>query len=198
MSEVSLIVTDENKDILNHSLNTAGLPYGTKIKVKRGDRITIDDSIDETLMELRENAIKRDTERAAPIINRPFTYQAEIARVYDGDTATVDFTLLQQELDLGFHIEMYQVIKFKKQTLRFDSIDTPELRGEEREMGLIVRDYVRSLIDDRKVIIESLKDKTGKYGRFVTITHFLDYEKGEFINLNDHLVEIGMAVEKNY
>lgn len=58
-----------------------------------------------------------------------YFYKAVVRDVYDGDSCTVD-------IDLGFGIWM------KGQKLRLMGIDTPELRGSEREEGLKVRDYV--------------------------------------------------------
>lgn len=51
-----------------------------------------------------------------------YTYQAKIISVYDGDTCTA-------VIDLGFRISFE--IK-----LRLAGINTPELRGEERDKGL--------------------------------------------------------------
>lgn len=110
-----------------------------------------------------------------------YRYKAFITEVYDGDTCTAD-------IDLGFGIWM------KKQKLRLLGINTPELRGEEREIGLEARDYVRSLILNKEVIVESEKDKSGKYGRWLaTIWLYNDEEDGELVNLNEHLLEEGIA-----
>lgn len=132
----------------------------------------------------------------AELLVKPYTYRASVVKVYDGDTITIDFTLLQETRDVGFGIELHQVMKYKKRSLRLFGLDTPELREPEREMGLMVRDYVRELIFGKDVIIESIKDKTGKYGRYLAITYY--YENEQLINLNDHLIELGMAVAKTY
>ena len=89
-----------------------------------------------------------------------YTYKAKVISVYDGDTVTC-------EVDLGFEIKM--TIK-----VRLYGIDTPELRGEEREAGLVVRDIVREMILDRYVILKTMKDKTGKYGRYLGNIHISD------------------------
>lgn len=103
-----------------------------------------------------------------------YNYRAEIIAVYDGDTVTA-------KVDLGFlH---YQVMK-----LRLYGIDTPELRGEERESGLVVRDIVRSMILDKEVEIHSYKDKQGKFGRYLATIMIGD------INLNQWLIDNGHAV----
>jgi micrococcal nuclease len=105
-----------------------------------------------------------------------YTYKAFVTGVYDGDTITVD-------IDLGMNM-------WKKNVkLRLARIDTPEMRGVEKIAGKQVRDYVRVLILDQEVVIETIKDKTGKYGRYL-----VEVIVGN-MNLNDHLLEIGMATE---
>ena len=83
-----------------------------------------------------------------------YEYRATVVKVYDGDTLTVD-------IDLGFGVFL------KKQKVRLRGIDTPEIRGAERKMGLIARDRVRELVLNRAVLIQTHKDKKGKYGRWV-------------------------------
>jgi micrococcal nuclease len=110
-----------------------------------------------------------------------YTYKAKVISVYDGDTITV-------ETDLGFDIKV-------KQKIRLANIDTPEIRGEERPAGLIARDALREKILDKEVVIETIKDKTGKYGRYLGIVHILEpllnENEGEtgYVNVNNWLVE---------
>ena len=103
-----------------------------------------------------------------------YEYKAHVTKVYDGDTITCD-------IDLGFGIHL------KKQSIRLLYIDTPEVRGEEREQGLIVRDIVAEKILDKDIIIRTSKDRKGKYGRWL----------GEIIvdglNLNEWLLNNGHA-----
>ena len=103
-----------------------------------------------------------------------YTYRARIIDVYDGDTVTA-------VTDLGFKHTFTQ--KF-----RLFGIDTPEIRGEEREEGIRVRDIVRKMILDKEVTINSIKDSQGKYGRYLAI---ITLDNG--INLNQWLVESGNA-----
>ena len=83
-----------------------------------------------------------------------FEYRAIVTKVYDGDTITVD-------IDLGFGIWV------KKQKLRLYGIDTPEVRGKEREAGLRSRDALREKILGKEIKIKTQKDKKGKYGRWL-------------------------------
>lgn len=102
-----------------------------------------------------------------------YYYKATITEAYDGDTVTAI-------VDLGFNIS-------SKIKLRLLGIDTPEIRGEERPEGLIARDYVRDLLLNKEVMIETFKDRTGKYGRMLA-TIYIDG-----ININEHLVKEGYA-----
>ena len=60
-----------------------------------------------------------------------YYYDAEVTGVYDGDSITVD-------IDLGLGVWL------KGQKLRLIGIDTPEMRGAEKEAGKVARDFVRS------------------------------------------------------
>ena len=107
----------------------------------------------------------------------PYTYQAMIIDVYDGDT----FTAL---IDLGFHVTIQEKI-------RLYGVDTPELRGSERTKGIEVRDYVRSLILDKPVLLQTIKDKKGKYGRYLGLVIF--ETDTAFVDLSEHLLTMKMA-----
>jgi micrococcal nuclease len=110
-----------------------------------------------------------------------YTYKAYVISVYDGDSITV-------ETDLGFGIKT-------KQKIRLSLIDTPELRGEEREAGLVARDALREKILNKNIYIKTEKDKTGKYGRYLATIYisepFLSESEGHsnFVNVNKWLIE---------
>lgn len=106
-----------------------------------------------------------------------YQYQAKIIKVYDGDT----FTFI---VDLGFSITV-------KDKIRLYGVDTPELRGPQKERGKKVRDYVKTLILDKTVTIKT--HKKGKYGRYVCEV-FL--QNGE--SLSDHLLQKRMAKKLLY
>lgn len=102
-----------------------------------------------------------------------YQYEAKIIDVYDGDTVTAI-------VDLGFLVS-------QEMKLRLYGIDTPELRGPERDEGIIVRDILREKILNKEVIINSYKDKQGKYGRYLA-NIILDGE-----DINQWLVDNGHA-----
>lgn len=116
--------------------------------------------------------------------NNLYHYRAHVTSVYDGDTCTVD-------IDLGLGIWV------RGEKIRLYGINAPEVRGDEREEGLKSRDFLRNLIDGKNIILKTLKDDKGKYGRYLG-TLFLADETGEMININDLLVTEGYAEYKDY
>ncbi len=113
-----------------------------------------------------------------------FHYKAVVKSVYDGDTCRAD-------IDLGLSIWT------KNEKLRLSRINAPELRGDDREAGLKSRDFLRDKIDGKEIVLQTIKDKKGKYGRYLAEI-WLEDENGEWININDLLVESGYAVYKEY
>lgn len=111
-----------------------------------------------------------------------FTYNAVIRSIYDGDTIRAD-------LDLGLGIWV------KNQSLRLYGINTPEIRGEEREEGLEAKAFVETLLMDPDVdyVIKTYKDKTGKYGRLLAEVWYGSIEQEQLTCLNDQLVRHGYA-----
>lgn len=107
-----------------------------------------------------------------------YEYKAKIIDVYDGDTFTF-------EVDLGFSITV-------KEKIRLAGINTPEVRGSSKIEGIKVRDYVRSIILGKEVVIQVFKK--GKFGRYIAYVLFdasyiIDGEKGITRNLTEHLLE---------
>lgn len=114
-----------------------------------------------------------------------YHYAADVTKVYDGDTITVN-------LDLGMGIWR------NGQTIRLWKINTPEVRGSEREEGIRVRDMVRDLILNKSILLRTILDKrgedrTGKYGRLLGEV-LVPNARGALINVNDLLLGLGMAV----
>jgi micrococcal nuclease len=112
-----------------------------------------------------------------------YHYRAQVTGAYDGDTITV-------EIDLG----MKTLVKGEK--LRLHRINAPEMRGPEKVAGKASRDYLRSRILGKEVLIETLKDKRGKYGRYIAEI-WLPENEG-YTNINDELVAQGHAIYKEY
>lgn len=111
-----------------------------------------------------------------------FNYNAIVVKVYDGDTITVD-------IDLGFDVWLFN------RSVRLYGIDTPEIRGEERPQGLISRDFVLTRIPvGSQVIIETYRDSSDKYGRYLATVWYKDPANPETMkNLNQELLDAGLA-----
>lgn len=109
-----------------------------------------------------------------------YCYRARVVSVYDGDTVRAD-------IDLGLSTWI------KNEKLRLARIDAPELRGEDREAGIAARDFLRDMILGKEIIVETIKDRKGKFGRYLA-NLWLKNEAGEFSNINDLMVQEGHAV----
>ncbi len=108
-----------------------------------------------------------------------YEYKAKITEVYDGDT----FTFV---VDLGFSITVTE-------KLRLYGINTPEVRGKDKVLGFMVRDYVRDLILGKEVNIKVYKK--GKFGRYVADVIYFDVPSQKFVNLTEHLLGLAYGVE---
>lgn len=67
-----------------------------------------------------------------------------------------------------------------------------KVRGKERPQGLISRDWLRERILGKEVLIQTIKDKKGKYGCYLAEIIF------EGVNINDERVSNGLAEYKDY
>ena len=107
-------------------------------------------------------------------IEKEYCYKAFVTKCYDGDTITCD-------IEVGFGIVL------RKQKIRLFGINTPEVRGEEKEQGYISRDFLRNKILEKDILLYTIKDKKGKYGRMLGIIYFND------VNMNKLLVDEDLA-----
>ena len=112
-----------------------------------------------------------------------YHYRAKVISVYDGDTITVD-------IDLGFNILM------RGEKVRLNRINAPKLKGRPRKKGLAARDYLRALLLEKEIDLQTVKDRKEKYGRFLgEIWITID---GKEINANDEMVAKGFAQYQTY
>ena len=111
----------------------------------------------------------------------PFTYFCNLKGNYDGDSVTLDIDLGCSTWLLGEKTRLY-------------GIDTPEIRGENKEFGELVRDRLSEFI------VKTKKDKSGKFGRLLG-TLFLqltDEDKViDFIDVNLWLINQSYALPYN-
>lgn len=113
-----------------------------------------------------------------------YHYKAKVVSVYDGDTCTID-------IDLGLHTWI------RGEKIRLNRINAPELKGKDRMKGLASRDFLKSLILDKEIIIETIKDAKEKYGRYLGEIWLKD-KNGNFININDEMVKNKFAKYQKY
>lgn len=114
-----------------------------------------------------------------------YEYRAEVLSVYDADT-------IRLRVDLGMET-------YVKHSVRLNGIDAPEIRGEEKPQGEAAKAFVEQWFQDncierggkRLIVVNTIKDRREKYGRYLVIVWSTD---GEPRCLNDDLVEAGHAV----
>lgn len=101
-------------------------------------------------------------------------YKAKVLEIYDADSVTIS-------IDLGFNIQLTE-------KARLYGIDTPELKTkniDEKIHGYLARNYLRYLIQDADVLIQT--EKEGKFGRYLVKIYKDD------IYINDLLITMGYA-----
>jgi micrococcal nuclease len=113
-----------------------------------------------------------------------YHYRAVVIDVHDGDTITVD-------LDLGFHVWV------RGERIRLAHINAPELHGDAAAEGKAAGNFLRNLVLNKSVIIQTIKspsgnDKQEKFGRYLGVIWLDD------VNVNDLLVSNGYAVKREY
>jgi micrococcal nuclease len=118
------------------------------------------------------------------IIDQLFHYMATVDEVYDGDTCTV-------AIDLGMHTWIHG------EKLRLNRINAPELRGPTRPAGELSRDFLRTQILGKTVLLETIKDQKEKFGRYLAEI-WLHQADGSWINVNDLMVAKGFAIYQSY
>ena len=155
----------------------SGLTQSTVSRLENGDSDFRLDTLERYVGALGKklNLISKDTEL--------FHYTAQVQSVYDGDTCRVD-------IDLGLGMWVHN------EKLRLVRINAPEMTGTDKVRGAASRDFLRDLIDGREIIIETLKDKRGKYGRY--LAEIWIEQDGVWTNVNDVLVAAGHAIYQEY
>ena len=102
-------------------------------------------------------------------------YKAKIISITDGDTCRAD-------IQLGFGVTL------NNKVIRLAHINTAEMSsGDAKELAQKAKDRLAELIAGKEVILQTMKDRTGKYGRIIG-TIFVDGT-----NVNELLVQEGLA-----
>lgn len=115
--------------------------------------------------------------------DRLFWYAATVDRVVDGDT--VDLTV-----DLGLHTKRIE-------RMRLYGIDTPETYGVRKNSaeyiaGVEAREALRAMLSMGQVWARTVKDRTGKYGRYL-VDLFVEMPDAGELFVNEELVSQGHA-----
>jgi micrococcal nuclease len=128
-----------------------------------------------------------------------YQYSAIIRKVVDGDTIEID-------IDLGLSVWLHD------EKVRLYGVNTPEVYGVKKgspewEKGNLASEFVKTNLKEKDTImIETIKDKKEKYGRYLgivyiriepTIIEGLSNIRhvGDFYCLNDILIAKGLANE---
>lgn len=110
-----------------------------------------------------------------------YHYRAKFVDAYDGDTVTLD-------IDLGLYVWL------RNQKIRLIGINTPELRGDTKEAGLKAKAALLSMVVGKEIMVETIKDSTEKYGRWLGRLHARDNAQAPWVDVNLALVAAGHAV----
>ena len=92
-------------------------------------------------------------------LKNTYIYNAFVHNVIDGDTFDVT-------IDLGFSVTSFQRIRL----YGIDAYETSLRRGttpEEKEKGLAAKHLLQERLEGKNVVLETIQDKQGKYGRYL-------------------------------
>ena len=126
-----------------------------------------------------------------------YQYKSIIQKVVDGDT-------LEIAIDLGLTVWIHD------EKIRLYGINTPEVYGVKKgnpewELGNKASTFVKSVLKEKdEIIVETIKDKKEKYGRYLALVYvridpaiifgLSDIRRiGDYYCLNDILVRKGLA-----
>lgn len=122
--------------------------------------------------------------------NNKFLYDAKVLEVHDGDTISVIF-------DLGFKVTFQDKI-------RLYGINAPELKVRDTANKLVVNplgtqtsEVLKTLLKPGDtILVETIKDRKEKYGRYLANIYITMEEKQ--VCLNEYLLNNGLATEMKY
>jgi endonuclease YncB( thermonuclease family) len=114
-------------------------------------------------------------------------YEASYVSCYDGDTCYFNF-------HLGFDVIL------ANQAVRFCDIDTLEMRGDTKEKATEIRDSVHEILvvakDIQILVPQKSQCKPSDFGCDKrTFTRWLGYVIVDGVNLNQKMLDIGIASE---
>jgi len=114
---------------------------------------------------------------------RQYIFEGLVDRVVDGDTYDII-------LDLGFYISHLIRVRLK-------GVDTPEVYGKNAsEEGRVASAYVKELIENRRVVVQTYKNAPSTFNRWEADVYFdilLEDGSSSRVSLAEHLVDKGYA-----
>lgn len=114
-------------------------------------------------------------------ILNPWIYRVNYISNYDGDT-------IKFMRDCGCNV-------YHKVTVRLLDIDTPEIRGgttASKKHAHEAKEFVKEVLSEAKrIYIETIKDKKGKYGRYLAKVWYVSLLTSELTCLNEELLRKG-------
>jgi len=138
------------------------------------------ENISAYMRELIRVDLNQNPEELRHLAKTPYTYNAKLLDVIDGDTVWLD-------IDMGFQM-------FTKQKIRLARINAPEI---DTAAGKKTKRFIQKKLQGSHLVIETRK--RGKYGRFLALIYYhpthsdynaiLNYGK----LLNDELIDRGLA-----
>lgn len=142
------------------------------------------------------------------VLEPSWEYEAElIGEPVDGDTFDLAVRLWPQRiygdewLDMGFSIyqKTFAPGEMTLQRVRLAGVDTWEIRGEERERGLLAKEFVEAWFTNfgNECIVRTEKWR-GKYGRYVAWVYPPLGHMHIEVSLNQRLLEAGHGEVPNY
>lgn len=142
---------------------------------------------------MAENNIANETESVNELepnwdkfIDPMYSYDISITDVYDGDTITCD-------IDLGFNLV------FKDQKIRLYGINAPEVRGIERQVGLLSKSKLMEMLDSNKLVkLYTINSKNSGGAKKEKFGRWLGILMCDGTNINKKIVELGFAKYKTY
>ena len=109
--------------------------------------------------------------------NPIYTVQAKVNRVIDGDTVVVD-------IYLPFSITL------ENERVRLLGYDAYEVKGKDKELGLLAKSTVEKLINNKRVMLVTYGERDS-FGRVLASVLFKKDNK--WVSLGDYLHEIGLT-----
>ena len=115
-----------------------------------------------------------------------YWYKARCLKVVDGDTIDVI-------TDLGFRMTWGQRVRL----YGLNAYELSDQDAAKRALASEGKAFAAARVQDKDIVLNTFKDRTEKYGRWLAVVHYLGGE-GTWHNLNEELVAAGLAVPMSY